>query len=150
MHYSRMMNSENGPKQIAQLFMDLVNMAKWLMDENQQPSVTQEVGRLFPNIRRRRRIGERSELFRAGAGESSASATETNNTSFATGSITKRTIEKIWGSKATSKKPRTTMPHKTTSGKTPSKFTILSRVKPSDFKFFTWFMSFLKPDLPRL
>ena len=120
------------------------------MDENQQPSVTQEVGRLFPNIRRGRRRGERSELFRAGAGESSASATDTNNTSFATGSITKRTIERIWGSNATSKKPRTTMPHKTTSGKTPYKFTILSRVKPSDFKFFTWFMSFIKPDLPRL
>ena len=150
MHYSRMMNSENGPKQIAQLFMDLVNMAKWLMDENQQPSVTQEVGRLFPSIRGRGRRGESSELLRVGAGESSASATDTNNTSFAIWSITKRTIEKIWGSKATSKKPRTTMPHKTTSGKTPSKFTILSRVKPSDFKFFTWFMSFLKPDLPRL
>ena len=150
MHYSRMMNSENGPKKIAQLFMDLVNMAKWLMDENQQPSVTQELGRLFPSIRGRGRRGESSELLRVGAGESSASATDTNNTSFAIWSITKRTIEKIWGSKATSKKPRTTMPHKTTSGKTPSKFTILSRVKPSDFKFFTWFMSFLKPDLPRL
>ena len=26
-------------------------MAKWLMDENQQPSVTQELGKLFPSIR---------------------------------------------------------------------------------------------------
>ena len=105
MHYSRMMNSENGPKQIAQLFMDLVNMAKWLMDENQQPSVTQELGRLFPSIRGRGRRGESSELLRVGAGESSASATDTNNTSFATRSTTKWTIEEIWGSKATSKKP---------------------------------------------
>ena len=125
-------------------------MAKWLMDENQQPSATQELGRLFPSVRGGGRRGENSELLRVGAGESSSSATDTNNTSFCSMVYLKRTIEKIWGSKATSKKPRTTMPHKTTSGKTPSKFTILSRVKPSDFKFFTWFMSFLKPDLPRL
>ena len=145
-----MMNIENASKKIKQPLIDLVNMAKWLMYENQQPSVTQELGRLLSSTRGRGRRVEGSEFLRVGAGESSASATDTNNTSFATGSITKRTIEKIWGSKATSKKPRTTMPHKTTSGKTPSKFTILSRVKPSDFKFFTWFMSFLKPDLPRL
>ena len=43
-----MMNSENSPKEIAQSFIDLVTMAKWLMNENQQPSVTQELGRLFP------------------------------------------------------------------------------------------------------
>ena len=30
---------------------DFVKMAKWLMDENQQPSVTQELGKLFPSIR---------------------------------------------------------------------------------------------------
>ena len=118
-------------------------MAKWLMDENQQPSVTQELGRLFPSIRGRGRRVESSELLlKVGAGESSASATDTNNTSFAKRSTTKRTIEEIWGSKATSKKPMKSMSHKTR--KTPSKFAILSRVKPSDFRFVTWFMSFLK------
>ena len=132
-----MMNSENTPKEIVQSLIDLVNMAKWLMDENQQPSVTQELGRLFPSIRGRGRRGESSELLRVGAGESSASATDTNNTSFATQSTTKWTIEEIWGSKATSKE-------------TPRNFAILSRVKPSDFRFVTCFMSFLKFDLPRL
>ena len=144
------MNSENTPKEIEHPFTDLVNMAKWLMDENQQPSVTQELGRLFPSIRGRGRRGESSELLRVGAGESSASATDTNNTSFATRSTTKRTIEEIWGSKATSKKPRKSMSHKTTSGKTPSKFAILFRVKASDFRFVTWFMSFLNFDLTQL
>ena len=132
------MNSENASKK----------MAKWLMDENQQPSVTQELGRLFPSIRGRGRRGESSELLRVGAGESSASATDTNNTSFATRSTTKRTIEEIWGSKA--KKPLKSMSHKTTLGKTHNKFGILSRVKPSDFRFVNWLMSFLKLDLPRL
>ena len=88
------------------------------MDENQQPSVTQELGRLFPSIRGRGRRGESNELFRVGA-ESSASATDTNDTSFATRSTTKRTIEEIWGLKATSKKPLKSMSHKTTSGKLP-------------------------------
>ena len=129
---------------------DLVNMAKWLMDENQQPSVTQELGRLFPSIRGRGRRGESSELLRVGAGESSASAADTNNTSFATRSTTKETIEKIWGSKATSKKPRKFMSNKATSGKTPSKFAILSCVKRSDCRSVTWFMSFLMFELSRL
>ena len=144
------MSSENASNKIVQSLIDLVNMAKWLMDENQQLSVTQELGRPFPSIRGRGRRGESSELLRVGAGESSASATDTNNTSFARRSTTKRTIEEIWGSKATSKKPLKSMSHKTTSGKTPSKFAILSRVKRSDFRFVTWFMSFLKFDLPRL
>ena len=143
-----MMSSENASKKIVQSLIDLVNMAKWLMDENQQPSVTQELGRLFPSIRGRGRRGESSELLRVGAGESSASATDTNNTSFATLSTTKRTIEEIWGSNATSKKPLKSMSHETTSGKT--LFAIHSRVKPSDFRFVTWFISFLKFDLPRL
>ena len=125
-------------------------MAKWLMDEKQQPSVTQELGRLFPSIRGRGRRGESSELLRVGAGESSASATDTNNTSFATQSTTKRTIEEIWGLKATSKKPLKSMLHKTTLGKAPSNFAILSHVKPNDFKFVTCFMSFLKLDLQQL
>ena len=89
MHCSRMMNSKNAPKEIVQLFIDLVNMAKWLMDKNQQPSVMQELGRHFPSIRGGGRRGESSELLRAGAGESSASATDTNKTSFATWSTTK-------------------------------------------------------------
>ena len=114
-----------------------MNMTKWLMDETLQLSVTQELGRLFPSIRGGGRRVESSELLRVGAGESSVSAADTNNTNFATRSTTKRTIEKIWGSKATSKKPWTSMSHKATSGKTPSKFTILSSVKPSDCRFVT-------------
>ena len=62
-------------------------MAKWLMDENQQPSVTQELGRLFPSIRGGGRRGESSELLRVTAGESSTLATDTNYTSFATRSV---------------------------------------------------------------
>ena len=54
---------------IVQSLIDLVNMAKWLMDENQQPSVTQELGRPFPSIRGRGRRGESKELLRIGAGE---------------------------------------------------------------------------------
>ena len=96
-------------------------MTKRLMDENQQPSVTQGLGRLFSSI-----SGENTELLRVGAGESSASATDTNNTSFATQSTTKQAIEKIWGSKATSKKPQKSMSHKATSEKSSSKFPILS------------------------
>ena len=84
-----MMISENAPKEIVQSFIDLVNMAKWLMDENQQSPVTQELGILFPSIRGGGRTDESSDLLRVGAGESSASATDTNNTSFATRSTTK-------------------------------------------------------------
>ena len=143
-----MMNSENARKETVLSFIDLVNMAKWLMDLNQQPPVTQELGRLFPSIRVGGRRDESSEPLRVGAGESSASATDANNNSFATRSTTKRTVERIWGSKATSKKARKSMSHKKNSGNTPSKFAILSRVKPSDFIFVTWFMSFLKSEHP--
>ena len=80
---------------IMQSLIDLVNMAKWLVDENQQPSVTQDLGRLFPSIRGRERRGESSELLKVGAGKSSASSTDTNNTSFAKQSTTKRTIAEI-------------------------------------------------------
>ena len=45
---------------------------------------------IFPSIRGGWRRGESSELLRVGASESSASATDTNNTSFATRSTTKR------------------------------------------------------------
>ena len=48
------------------------------MDENQQPYGTQALGRLFPSIRGRGTRGESSELLKVGAGESSASATDTN------------------------------------------------------------------------
>ena len=41
------MNGENAPKEIVQFFIDLANMVKRPMDENHQPSVTQELGRLF-------------------------------------------------------------------------------------------------------
>ena len=112
-----------------------MNMAKWLTNENQQPSVTQELGSIFPSIRGRGSRVESSELLRVGAGESSASATDANNNSFATRSSGKRMIEDIWGSKATSKKPLKSMSHKTTSGKTPSYFAIPSDVKPSNFRF---------------
>ena len=91
------MSSENAPKKIVQSLIDLVKMAKWLMDENQQPCVTQELERLFPSIRGRGRRGESSELLRVGTGKSFASATDTNDTSFATQFTTKRTIEEIWG-----------------------------------------------------
>ena len=45
-----MMNSENAPKEIVYSFIDLVNMVIGLMDENQQPSFPQELGRLSPRI----------------------------------------------------------------------------------------------------
>ena len=104
-----MMNCENASKKIVQSLIDLVNMARWLMDENQQTSVTQELRRLFPSIRGRGRRGESSDPLWVAAGESSASATDTNNTSFATWSTTKQIIEEIWGLKATSKKPLKSM-----------------------------------------
>ena len=89
-----MLNNENASKKIVQSLKDFVNMAKWLMDENQQPSVTQELGRLFPSIRGRGRKDESSELLRVGAGESSASATDTSN-NFVTWSTTKQMLEEI-------------------------------------------------------
>ena len=48
-------------ERIVQSFIDLVSMAKWLIDENQQPSATQYLGRLFPSIRGWGRRGESSE-----------------------------------------------------------------------------------------
>ena len=76
-HYSSMMSGENVSNKIVQSLLDLVNMAKWLMNKNQQSSVTQELGRLFPSIRGRGWRGESSELLlRVGAGESSTLATD--------------------------------------------------------------------------
>ena len=125
-----MMSSENASNKIVQSLIDLGNMAKWLMNESQQP-----LGRLFPSIRGRGRRSENSELLLGvGTGELSTSATDTNNTSFSIRSTRKQTIEEIWGTKASSQKPLKSMSHKTTSGKTHSKFAILSRAKPSDFR----------------
>ena len=86
------MNSENAPKEIVQSFIELVNIAKGLMDEKQQQSAPQELGTLFTSTR-----WESRELLRVGAGESSGLATDTNNTSFATQSTIKWTIEETWG-----------------------------------------------------
>ena len=76
-------------------FIDLANIAKALMDENQQPSVQQELEKLLPITRRGDRGDESRELHRAGAGESSAFTTTDTNTSFATQSATNRTIAEI-------------------------------------------------------
>ena len=51
------MNSENALKKIVKSFIDLANMAKELMGETQQPSVQQELERLFPSTRCGRRGG---------------------------------------------------------------------------------------------
>ena len=59
------------------------------MDEKQQSSVQQESERLFPSTRGGWMGGERRELHRVGAFESSTSTTTDTNTSFATQSITK-------------------------------------------------------------
>ena len=95
------MNSENAPNKIVQSFIDLVSMAKGLIDENQQPSPTQKLGRLLSSTRGRGRE-VKAESFLGLTGESTVSATDTNNTNFATGSTTKQMIEEIWGPKSTS------------------------------------------------
>ena len=69
------------------------------MDENQQPSITQKRGRLFSTTRGGGRRGQSRELFNFGVGESSASAADKNNTSFAIPLTTKWTIEEIWEQK---------------------------------------------------
>ena len=91
---NRIMNSENNaPKGIVKSFIDLANMAKGLMDKNQQPYIQQELKR------GEGRGGESRELHRVSAGESSGFTTTDTNTSFATPSITKRKVAEIWGSK---------------------------------------------------
>ena len=65
------MNSENARNKIALSFIDLVNMLKELVGGNQQPSVTQELGRLFTSTRGRGRRGKSRELVRVDAGGSS-------------------------------------------------------------------------------
>ena len=89
------MNSENALKEIMKSFIDLANVAKGLLEENQPSSAQQEIERLLPSTRGGGAGGERGELHRVGTGESSASTTTCTNTSFATLSTTKRTIEKM-------------------------------------------------------
>ena len=112
---TKIMNSENAPKEIVKSFIDLASVAKGFINENQPPSAAQELRRLFPSTSGGRR-GQSTEL-RVGVGELSVSATDaTGNTTSFTTPTTKQTIEEIWGSKsATSKKPRKS--NKTTSGK---------------------------------
>ena len=90
---NRIMNSENALKEIVKSFIDLVNMAKRLVDENQQRSVQQELER------GEGRKGESREFHRVSTGESSASKTTDTNTSFATPSTTKQSIAETWRSK---------------------------------------------------
>ena len=112
------------------------------MDENQQPSVTQELGRLFPNIRGGWRRGESTERWCWGI---------ICFLGLVLGNHLLQQLIQIqqWGSKATSKKLKS-MSHKTASEKAPSKFAILSFVKPCYGRFVTWFMPFLKFNFPRL
>ena len=93
------MNNENAPQKIVKSFIELANMAKGLIDENQPPFVQQDLERLFPSTRGGGRELESRQLNRAGAGESSASITTDTNTSFATSSTTKRTNAEISASK---------------------------------------------------
>ena len=48
---NEIINSENTSKEIVKSFIDLANMAKGLMNKNQQLSVKQEFGRRFPSAR---------------------------------------------------------------------------------------------------
>ena len=80
-------------------FKDLENIAKWLINKFQQPSVQQELEKLFPSTRRGGRGDESRELHRVGKDESSSSKTTDANTIFAKLSTTKRTIAEIWGPK---------------------------------------------------
>ena len=144
-----MMNSENASNNIVQLLIDLVNMAKWLVSENHQPSVTQELGRLFPSIRGRWRRGESSELLRVGAGESSVSTSDTNNNSFiATWSTTNRRLKKYGDQKQHQRNCQSLCRLKQHQEKLPVILLFFPCVKPSDFRFVTCFISFLKFDLP--
>ena len=72
---------------------------KGLIDENQQPSVQQELEKLFSSTRGGGRGAESRELHRVGADESSASTTTDTNISSATPFTAKRTIVEIWASK---------------------------------------------------
>ena len=98
-NHNRIINNNNAPKEIVKPFITLANMAKGLMDKNQQPLVQKELEILLPSTQGGRRGGESRELHRVSEGESSASRTTDTNTSFATPSIIKWTIAELWGSK---------------------------------------------------
>ena len=110
--------------------------------ENQQPSVTQELGIRFCSTKGG---GRRVEA------DSSLGLVLVNH-------LLQELIQIILvlqhglpqNSKATSKKPRKSMSHKTTSEKTPRKFPIFYHVKSSDSRFVIWSMSIPKFGLPRL
>ena len=57
------MNSENASNEMVKSFIDLANMAKEVMDENQQPSAQQYLEKLFPSTRGRGRVDENIELY---------------------------------------------------------------------------------------
>ena len=65
------MNSENATEDIVQSFIDLANVAKGLINETQQPSVEQELGRLLSSTRRGGGGRGQSSELRVSAGESS-------------------------------------------------------------------------------
>ena len=112
-------------------FIDLANMAKRVMHENQQPSVQQELEKLLPSTRGGR--GGR-ELPRFGAGESSASAETDTNTSFQYHLLQNEQLQIYKDQKLV---------------ETTCKFAIFFHVKPSDFRFVTWscqFSSLVFPD----
>ena len=73
------------------LFINLSNIIKGLIDENQQQSVQQELN----STRGGDRGVESRDLHRVGAGESSVSTTTDIIISFATPSTTKLTVAEI-------------------------------------------------------
>ena len=89
-HVNEIINRENTPKEIVKSFIDLTNIAKGLMDENQQLSSQQEFERVFPSTRGEGGrgggggVGESREPHKAGAGDPSAYTATGTNTSFAT------------------------------------------------------------------
>ena len=127
------MNSEIVPQKIKS-FIDLANMAKGLMDENQQPFVQQDLQRLFPSTRGGMRGDESRKLHRIGVVESSVSTT--TDTKLLQHPLPQNgRLQKCGNQKL---------------GETPSKFAIFFHLKTSDFKLIICFMSILKFGLPRL
>ena len=149
-HYSRMMNSENASKKIVQSLIDLVNLAKWLIDENQKPSVTQELGRLFPSIIGWGRSGESSKLLRVVLVNHLLQQLIQITLVLQHGLPQNGRLKKFGDQEQHQRNHWSLCRIKQPQEKAPSNFAILSRVKPSDFRFATYFMSFLKFDLPQL
>ena len=89
---------------------------------------------MFPSTRGGERGGESREFHRVGTGESSPSTTTNTNSSFATclpqiGHLQKYVDQKLV--------------------ETSVNF-LFFRVKPNYFRFVNWFISILKPGLPKL